>query len=215
MRSIWLKLCASHVRRGSPTRWQTCYLIRVDGLIPGSFRFFCCAQVLVLTLAFLVSSLGHSRCGCSFTSCRAALSRCGCSFTSYWSALSRCGCSFTSCRFALLFSSQCLHRPVPVFVSLLVRAATVRHVSRHATLLVRALLLIFDELFAHPRADPRFLLVVRWLRQPAFTFFSWSAGCVTSLHVLRVVRWLRRQPALSPPPRAARGAVAFFGAVAL
>ena len=42
---------------------------------------------------------------------------------------------------------------------------------------------------AHPRADPRVLLVVRWLRQPAFTFFSWSAGCVTSLHVLRVVRW--------------------------
>ena len=138
--------------------------------------------------------------------------------TSCRSALSRCGCSFTSCRSALLFSSHCLHRPVPVFVSPLVRAATVRHVSRHATLLVRSLLLeplIFDELFAHPRADLRVLLVVRWLRQPAFTFFSWSAGCVTSFHVLRVVRWLRRQPALSPPPRAARGVAAFFGAMAL
>ena len=65
------------------------------------------------------------------------------------------------------------------------------HVSRHATF-VRALLLeplIFDELFAHPRADPRVLLV------------------------LRVVRWLRRQLALSLPHRAARGVVAFFGAV--
>ena len=73
----------------------------------------------------------------------------------------------------------------------MVRAATVRHVSRNATLLVRSLLLeplIFDDLFAHPRADPRVLLVVRWLR---------------------------RQPALFPPPRAARGVVAFFGAVAL
>ena len=71
-------------------------------------RFFCCAQVLLLTLAFLVSSLvltscrsALSRCGCSFTSCRSTLSRCGCSFTSCRSALSRCGCSFTSCKSAL------------------------------------------------------------------------------------------------------------------
>ena len=73
-------------------------------------------------------------------------------------------------------------------------------VSRHATLFVRALLLeplIFDELFAHPRADQRVLLVVRWLRHqpsraargplaasPAFTCCAWSAGCVASLHSL-------------------------------
>ena len=106
---------------------------------------------------------------------------------------------------------------MPVFISPMVRAATVRHVSRHATLLVRALLLapliFFDDLFAHPRADPRVLLVVRlvastrlhvllvvrWLRQPAFTFFSWSAGCVTSLHsfshrALRVESLLSSEP---------------------
>ena len=88
-----------------------------------------------------------------------------------WSVLLVTSLVLTICRSALLFSSHCLHRPMPVFVSPLVHAATVRHVSRHATLLVRALLiepLIFDELFAHPRADPRVLLVVRWLRhQPS------------------------------------------------
>ena len=77
-----------------------------------------------------------------------------------------------------------------VFVSPLVRAATVRHVLRHVTLLVRALLcepLFFNELFVRPRADPRVFLVVRWLRH---------------------------QPAHSSSPRAARGVVAFFRAVA-
>ena len=70
-----------------------------------------------------------------------------------------------------------------VFVSPLVRVSTVRHVLRRATLLVRALVLepVFDELFTRPRADP---------------------------HVLLVDRWLRHQPSLSPPPRAARGVVA-------
>ena len=52
--SSWFKLCASHVRRG-------CYFVRVDGLTAGSLRFFCCAQVLV-TLSFLVSSLGQFSC---------------------------------------------------------------------------------------------------------------------------------------------------------
>ena len=51
--------------------------------IAGSSRFFCCAQVLVLTLSFLVSCL-------VLASCRSALSRSGCSFTSCRSALSRC-----------------------------------------------------------------------------------------------------------------------------
>ena len=132
-----------------------------------------------------------SRCDCSFISCRSALSREGCSFTSCRSALSRCDCSFSSFTSALLFSSHCLLRPVSVFVSTLVRATTIRHVSRHVTLLVRALLLeplIFDELFVHPRADPRVLLVDRCLRQSVFKFFSWSAVCVTSFHVLHVVR---------------------------
>ena len=91
---------------------------------------------------------------------------------------------------------------MPVFVSSLVRATTGRHVLSHATLLVQALLcesLYFDELFTRPRADPRVLLVVRWLRhQPS--------------------RAARGPLAASPastltPPRAARGVVAFFGAV--
>ena len=35
---------------------------KVDGLIASSLRFFCCAQVLVLTLAFLVISIGQFSC---------------------------------------------------------------------------------------------------------------------------------------------------------
>ena len=105
---------------------------------------------------------------CSFTNCTSALSRCGCF---------RCGCSFTS-RF---FFSHCPNSPVLVFVHRWF-ALRLRHVSRHATLLVRALLLehlIFDELFAHPRADPRSS------RGPlVFTCCAWSAGCVASLHSL-------------------------------
>ena len=54
-------------------------------------------------------------------------------------------------------------------------------------LLVRALLLeplIFDELLAHPRADPRVRLVVRWLHPPACTLFS-TARCACSRCFLR------------------------------
>ena len=91
------------------------------------------------------------------------------------SALSRCGCTFTSCRSALFFL-LIVHRPVLVIVSLLVRAATVRHVLRHATLLVRALL--FEPLCSTSCSPVHVLTHV---------FLSWSAGCVTSLHVLRVV----------------------------
>ena len=79
--------------------------------------------------------------------------------------------------FFSLSTVQCL-----CLVSPLVRAATVRYVLRHATLLVRALLcesLYFDELFIRPLADPRVLLVVR---SPTFTCCAWPAGCVTSLH---------------------------------
>ena len=75
LRSIWFMLCASRFRRGCLTRWRTCYLVRVDGLIAGSLRFFCCAQVLVLTLSFLVSFFCPD-------SCKSANSRCGCSSTS-------------------------------------------------------------------------------------------------------------------------------------
>ena len=158
-----------------------------------------------------------------------------------WSVLLVSSLVLTSCKSAFLFSSHC---PVLVFVSPLVRAATVRHDSRRATLLVRALLLeplisttcssihvlthVFFSWSAGCVTRLHVLLVVRWLRHPpsrssrgplvaspAFTFFSWSAGCITRLHILLVVRWLCHQPALSPPLRAARGVVAFFGAVAL
>ena len=108
------------------------------------------------------------------------------------SSLGQFSC-LTSCRSALLLSSHC----PPSNACLCVTAGSRCDCSSR-----------FNELFAHPRADPRVLLVV-------LTFFSWSAGCVTSLHVLRVVRWLRPQPALSPPLHAARGVVAFFGAMAL
>ena len=39
-----------------------CYLVRVDGSSADSLRFFCCDQVLVLMLGFLVSSLVQFSC---------------------------------------------------------------------------------------------------------------------------------------------------------
>ena len=83
-----------------------------------------------------------------------------------------------------------VHRPVLVFVSPLVRAATVRRVLRHATLFVQALLL---EPLLSTSCSPVHVLT--------HVFFSWSAGCVTSVHVLLVVRWLHHQPSLSPTAR--------------
>ena len=66
-----------------------------------------------------------------------------------------------------------VHRPVLVFVSPLVRAATVRHVLRHATLLARARLL---ESLLSTSCSPVHVLT--------HVFISWSAGCVTSLRSL-------------------------------
>ena len=58
----------------------------------------------------------------------------------------------------------------------------------------------FDELFTRPRADPRVLLVVRWLRhQPSRS----SRGLLAA------------SPAFTLSHRVVRGVVAFFGAVVL
>ena len=125
---------------GCPTRWQSWY---VDGLTSGSLRFFCCLKFLFSRSASWSVPLSLSAASPLFPAVVAISPAVGPLFYSLSTPSSARLC-FTA-------------GPLRLFVTF--------HVTRRCLFEFAE---IFDELFDHPRADPRVLLVVRWLRlQPS------------------------------------------------